>query len=541
MASVIEIDCSVHMAELARLKGPTPIEASPTTPTQQSEAVAKVLGDPELLLGIMGFLNNGDAKDLVTSLQVSKPFFHSAATTLCRRIEVPLYEYSSTKGRHDFPMDMYCVSCHNEQPMPYRQESRVTAHRSLHAGLSRDYLKRIEHTYRDRFPATTTMKEMYKYIRVVSVEQHDSCDRLAESHPLPFVQTVIARGGHKDGCLPSRKGVMCGFLPRHPFRLVLDYLCAGLICQQCTSPNLLSEYVETLVLRFQHETPYTRCPTRELPRHFNPKRLIVLFNQESSRREFGRRETDSTGCHMVAYGPGEGNDESTNTFYRMAKVILAVGNECRVYIVGADHAALHVRGLERHDRSLEEFDPLYPHPQKKREAIPLYRRITLPRGAQWVLDEDEPEVCRWVTADGQLHHMDEAMDYYDGYDSEEVLERERMASGVPPPRSQYVCYDQMGRIVSATKPHRVDREHIPWARALINKRVAVMETLIHRWIDHILDSRLPSTQSQKYHKARAEVDQVRRIKHASIQFISTYQYHRLEGNNDEMDDPGRFL
>ena len=53
------------------------------------------------------------------------------------------------------------------------------------------------------------------------------------------------------------------------------------------------------------------------------------------------------------------------------------------------------------------------------------------------------------------------MDYYDGYDSEEVLERERMASGVPPPRSQYVCYDQMGRIVSATKPHRVDREHIP--------------------------------------------------------------------------------
>ena len=182
MVSLLEIDCSIHTAELARLKGP-PIETSPTAPTAQSEAVRRVLGDSELLSRIMGFLNNGDAKDLVTSLQVSKPFFCSAATTLCRRIEVPLYEYSSTKGRHNFPIDMYCVSCHNEQPMPYRQESSVTAHRSLHSGVSGAYLKRIEHTYRDRFPATTTMKEMYKYIRVVSVEQHDSCDRLARSHP----------------------------------------------------------------------------------------------------------------------------------------------------------------------------------------------------------------------------------------------------------------------------------------------------------------------------------------------------------------------
>ena len=334
---------------------------------------------------------------------------------------------------------------------------------------------------------------------------------------------------------------MCGFLPRHPFRLVLDYLCAGLICQQCTSPNLLSEYVETLVLRFQHETPYTRCPTRNLPPHFNPKRLVLLFEQEPARKGFGRRDTDSTGCHMVAYGPGEGKDESTNTFYRMAKMILAVANGCRVYVVGADHAALHVRGMEQHDRSLEGFDPLYPHPQKKREEIPLYRRITLPRGAQWIHDDEEPEVCRWVSADGELHHIDEAMEYYDGYDSEEVLERERVASGVPVPRSQYVCYDQKGRIVSATKPHRVARENIPWAKALINKRVAIMETLVHRWIDHILDSRLPSIDSQKYQKAKAEVDQVRRIKHANIHFISTFQYHRLEGNNDEMDDPARYL
>lgn len=539
MDSLLAIDCSVHRAELARLRGLVAIKADPVA---QSEAVARVLGDPELRLRIVGFLNNGDAKDLVTSLQVSKPFFHSAATTLCRRIEVPLYEYSSTKQRREFPVDMYCASCHNEQPMPYHEEYGVTAHRSLHSGLGRLYLEKTQHTYRDRFPATATMKEMYKYVRVVSVEQHDSCDRLAVSHPLPFVQTVITRG-HKRGCLPSlsQKGLLCGFLPRHPFRLVLDYLCAGLICQQCTSPYLLSEYVETLVLRLQYETPYTSCPTRDLPRHFNPKRLVLLFKQEPSRKEYGRRDSDTDGCHMVAYGPGEGKDESTDTFYRMAKVALAVGNDCKVYIVGADHAALHLRGMERHDRSLAGFDPLYPHAQKKREEIPLYRRITLPPGARWEIDDEEPEISRWRSEDGELHHIDEAMDYYDGCESEDIEEREREASGIPAPRSQYVCYDQKGRIISATKPHRIAREHIPWARALINKRVAVMETLLNRWIDNILDSRLPSLQSQRFHKIRCETNEVRRIKHASIHFISTYQYHRLEGNDDEMDDPSKYL
>jgi hypothetical protein len=220
---------------------------------------------------------------------------------------------------------------------------------------------------------------------------------------------------------------------------------------------------------------------------------------------------------------------------------LAVGNDCKVYIVAADHAALHLKGMERYDRSLAGFDPLYPHAQKKREEIPLYRRITLPTGAQWEIDDEEPEISRWRSEDGELHHIDEAMDYYDGCDSEDIEEREREASGIPAPRSQYVCYDQKGRIISATKPHRIAREHIPWARALIDKRVAVMETLLHRWIDHILDSRLPSLQSQRFHKIRSETNEVRRIKHASIHFISTYQYHRLEGNDDEMDDPSKYL
>jgi hypothetical protein len=117
MDSLLEIDCSVHMADLARLKSNLAVEATPaveSNPVVQPEAVRKVLGDPELLLRIVGFLNHGDARDLVTSLQVSKPFFHSGASTLCRRIEVPLYEYNSTKGRCEYPVDMYCVSCHNE-------------------------------------------------------------------------------------------------------------------------------------------------------------------------------------------------------------------------------------------------------------------------------------------------------------------------------------------------------------------------------------------------------------------------------------------
>jgi hypothetical protein len=170
----------------------------------------------------------------------------------------------------------------------------------------------------------------------------------------------------------------------------------------------LSEYVETLVLRLQHETPYTSCPTRDLPRHFNPKRLVLLFKQEPSRKEYGRRDSDTDGCHMVAFGPGEGKDESSNTFYRMAQMALAVGNDCKVYIVAADHAALHLKGMERYDRSLAGFDPLYPHAQKKREEIPLYRRITLPTGAQWEIDDEEPEISRWRSEDGELHHIDEA-------------------------------------------------------------------------------------------------------------------------------------
>jgi hypothetical protein len=40
-------------------------------PAPQSEAVRKVLDDPILLSRVLGFLDDGHARDLVTALQVS--------------------------------------------------------------------------------------------------------------------------------------------------------------------------------------------------------------------------------------------------------------------------------------------------------------------------------------------------------------------------------------------------------------------------------------------------------------------------------------
>ena len=129
-----------------------------------------------------------------------------------------------------------------------------------------------------------------------------------------------------------------------------------------------------------------------------------------------------------------------------------------------------------------------------------------------------------------------------------------------------------------------------------------MESLVHRWIDNILDSRLPSEarqadgsidkgqasveKEQKCHDNRQtssgdkevrtneghyqrllethtgaeplggkhtrgsacaaalgvkeDMEKTRRIKHENIRFISTFEYHKMEGNNDEMDDPARY-
>ena len=46
---------------------------------------------------------------------------------------------------------------------------------------------------------------------------------------------------------------------------------------------------------------------------------------------------------------------------------------------------------------------------------------------------------------------------------------------------------------------------------------------------------------QKFANTREEIEVIRRIKHGRIQFISTHEYHQMEGNNDEMDDPSKYL
>ena len=155
-------------------------------------------------------------------------------------------------------------------------------------------------------------------------------------------------------------------------------------------------------------------------------------------------------------------------------------------------------------------------------------------------------------------------------------------------------------MVWANTPYPVTRGLHLEARSIIDKRVSVMESLVHRWIDHILDSRLPSEagngsieernasveKEQECHDNRqtssggkdlrtneghyqrflethtgAEplggkhtrgsacaaalgvkegIEKTRRMKHDNLCFISTFEYHKMEGNNDEMDDPARY-
>jgi hypothetical protein len=42
-------------------------------------------------------------------------------------------------------------------------------------------------------------------------------------------------------------------------------------------------------------------------------------------------------------------------------------------------------------------------------------------------------------------------------------------------------------------------------------------------------------------KTREEIEFKRMMRHKNISFMTTHQYHLAEGNNDEMDDPNRYL
>lgn len=276
------------------------------------EPVRQVFENPILLKKIASCLDHGNSRDLVTALSVSRAFFDASASVLCRRVEVPVYEFSTRKKREIHTVDMACSSPNQDQPETFALPNYV--------------LRQL---------------------------------------------TVIVKGNHRNVCRSPGHTLTCGFLPRHPFRLVFDSICDGMVCGSCTSPYLLSKHVETLVIRLSYDSPRFHCATRKFPDHFNPSRLILLFPQEPSQEERRRRAGYPNNGHIFAHGPGEGGDSSSNelarlanTFYRLAAMALAVNNDCQIYIVAADNAALHVGGLERHDSTLPEMDPLYPDPQK---------------------------------------------------------------------------------------------------------------------------------------------------------------------------------
>ena len=49
------------------------------------------------------------------------------------------------------------------------------------------------------------------------------------------------------------------------------------------------------------------------------------------------------------------------------------------------------------------------------------------------------------------------------------------------------------------------------------------------------------TKATAWAKTREEIEYKRMSRHKNISFITTHQYHQAEGNNDEMDDPNRYL
>jgi len=281
---------------------------------------------------------------------------------------------------------------------------------------------------------------------------------------------------------------------------------------------------------------------------------------------------------------------------------LLVNNDCKIYVVAADQAALHLKGLERFETPLEECRSQAPGPQK-------------PGFFERRYDENHGQKKdHWHDRTGES-----------GF-------------AINP------CYSQDGQIVSSIKPRRIPPALLPVAESTIQKRVGAIETLVHKWLDFILDSRMPvehwedekdsvdesglrkwdnrdqferhlhhlrakkdQEKNQKWHnnhmcwagcqedytpevpesededengnvivenvwadygrpweerlgdgskrivepkkwrrgqkfaKTREEIEARRKIKHGRIQFISTYEYHKMEGNNDEMDNPSKYL
>jgi hypothetical protein len=404
--------------------------------TQQLACVQEVLGNPDLLGRIVGHLDNGSAADLARVLRVSQAFFDASAARLCRRIEIPFYEFNVTKPR-GFYYDRDCVSCKGEMPYQHRTPAGCTAHRAMEPGLDWDFIRRAPINIRAWYPATETMRKLYEHVRVVTVEYHDACDRLAETHPLPNVRTVIARGSRDDQCYPTKPVEHCGFLPRHPFRLVLDDVCPGLICGLCTPTRLLSSNVETLVFVLDHEKAFRLCQPGPFPELFNPRRIAILFNQMRAPRgheRFGKATKNSE----IALAPEDCGNPRSSLFFRIAKFVLLAGNDVSIFIVGADQLALNTQGLEKHDKSLANFRPKYPHhvpntrPRKAREGTNEPNGLILPKGCRWEYDRGHERPDRWRDAEGTEHGVYRGMELSDGEGEEEEQsakkEREDLAS-----------------------------------------------------------------------------------------------------------------
>lgn len=198
------------------------------------ESVRQVFENPILLRKIASCLDKGNSRDLVAALGVSKAFFDASASVLCRRVQVPVYEFSIRKTREIRILDIPCFwsnqdepeimalvkymsrySAHEDRILQYRRPTDPTAHCAFQPGVKRGFIRRHQADYRSMFQATTMMKELYKHVRVVTVETHEKCDHLAITHPLPLVRTVIVRGGQRNVCVSPGHTSICGFLPKH--------------------------------------------------------------------------------------------------------------------------------------------------------------------------------------------------------------------------------------------------------------------------------------------------------------------------------------
>ena len=326
-----------------------------------------------------------------------------------------------------------------------------------------------------------------------------------------------------------------------------------------------------------------------------------------------------------------------------------MGNDVSIFIVGADQLALNMLDLAEYDESLADFRPKYPHhvpntrPRKAPKGSKEPNGLILPKGCRWKYDRGHERPDRWQDADGKEHGVYPEMELSDGEGEEEEESAKKAREDLASYRN--ACYGRNGKVQSATLPVEINKELLPLATALVEKRVSVIETLIRRWIDYILDARIPVKDwdeerkkgkwrtredferhifesraksrrdemrnwykshlcdrycgractfpgiplgdddvddgfvtvqvereaepdrdepywrlgpkekkptiynvtakrwkdGQKYQMTRKEIEIKGKQAHAKLRFISTYEYHKMEGNNDEMDEPHKYL